>query len=1018
MVLPINEFIGNSPGEDDVWAFLKLNLPDDYISLHNYYLENEQVDVMLFVPNKGVLIIEIKSYLAKYITSVPDSTHIRFSNKPPEFSSFNQAIRYRDHMIKLFNKAENGVQAAFVTVASCYPYISKEEYKEKSLNKISAERLTILKEDFSSREAFLDKVDDIFDLVLQSANMANGYAGFEGEMFKNAVNIIAPDFENMQSEFQEDDVEDVKFSNMHFSHLIAFKDRAASSDLQKLLHEWISGTKIYAYFCNDIDADEFRAIIIGWLHQNNKKESLQTFNISIGHLDALTQNIDIVDGCDYIIFDEDLRCIDKHCSFNYQQYKIEHAELDNIMVKAGAGTGKTYSMISRINYLVWKHNYSPEELASKVFLITFTNDAADEMREKLSQNYMMHYLLTNNVKYLHYIETVENMQISTIHSLADKIIRKYASKIGLGKNFSITSGKYLKAQKVHEALNRFVENNPMVYFGLPLYQIEKRISDFIDQIENKNVDIINDEDVDFGEEIAIEGRDVFNGLIPVIKEAKQLYREECREENKVALSDLILTLKELSEILEPESDMVDYLFIDEFQDTDDVQIELIAIYQRLFGFKIFAVGDVKQCIYRFRGAEDAAFEILKTKTGKSFIDFALKKNYRTDYLLLQRMNEVFSRWNELGDLDYCGDDVLVSTKYINSSVEYHKIVAASESEMALSLVNQIRELRGENCEDRIAILVRTNYQAMQIKQICADVGIEVSVAGGGALYKIDPTVDLLKLLKALKHNGSALELFNLYTTSYVKESIDKMKIDALDDKEKIDYFYNNLPKSLLNWKEYLERLRLEPVLKVVRDIIEEAKPWAIFAGKMSVDEEEKRRYRDFYINNLDQLFEKIALSSNLSYLTINSIINFLELMVLTRQEEEERSTVGTEQQAKKILCATVHKVKGLQYEHVILPYCSYDVSGKKVRGDVDLIYSENKVGYAVRSNTEDDEIFQNNHYCDFKSDEEKLRREEEIRVLYVAMTRAIKSFSYYCVGNVRTKGTSKNWKQFLEEGEN
>lgn len=141
-------------------------------------------------------------------------------------------------------------------------------------------------------------------------------------------------------------------------------------------------------------------------------------------------------------------------------------------------------------------------------------------------------------------------------------------------------------------------------------------------------------------------------------------------------------------------------------------------------------------------------------------------------------------------------------------------------------------------------------------------------------------------------------------------------------------------------------------------------------------------------------------------------------MVLTRQEEEERSTVGTEQQAQKILCATVHKVKGLQYEHVILPYCSYDVSGKKVRGDVDLIYSENKVGYAVRSNTEDDEIFQNNHYCDFKSDEEKLRREEEIRVLYVAMTRAIKSFSYYCVGNARAKGTSKNWKQFLEEGEN
>jgi len=949
---------------------------------------------------------------------VPDSTYIRFSNKPPEFSSFNQAIRYRDHMIKIFNGAESNVQAAFVTVASCYPYISKEEYREKSLNKISTEKLTILKEDFSSREAFLDKIDDIFDLVLHSANMANGYAGFEGEIFENAVNIIAPGYKNVQIEPNDDILEDFKFSNVHFSHLVAFKSRVKTSVLQELLQEWTLGTKIYAYFCNDIDADEFKARITEWLNQNSKKESLQTFNISIGHLDSLSQDIDIVDARDYETYDADLRLIDNYCSFNYQQYRIEHAELDNILVKAGAGTGKTYSMVSRINYLVWKHNYSPEELADKVFLITFTNDAADEMREKLSQNYMMHYLLTNNVKYLHYIEAVENMQISTIHSLADKIIRRYASKIGLGKNFSITSGKYLKAQKVHEALNKFIENNPMTYFGLPLYQIEKRISDFINQIENKNVDIINDKTIDFGEEIVVEGRDLFNGLIPVIREAKQLYREECRKENKVALSDLILTLKELSDILQPENDMIDYLFVDEFQDTDDVQIELIAIYQRLFGFKIFAVGDVKQCIYRFRGAEDAAFEILEKKTGKKFINFALKKNYRTDYLLLQRMNEVFSKWNELGDLDYCGDDVLVSTQHINSSVKYHKIVAASEEEMAFTLVHQLRELRRENSEDRIAILVRTNYQAMQIKQICTDVGIEISVAGGGALYKIDPTVDLLKLLKALKYNCSALELFNLYTTSYVKESIDKVKIDVLDNMEKVDYFYNNLPKSLLNWNEYIERLRLEPALKVVRDIVEEAKPWAIFASKMSSDEEEQRRYRDFYINNLDQVFEKIALSSNLSYLSINSIINFLEIMVLTRQEEEERSTVGIEQQGQKILCATVHKVKGLQYEHVILPYCSYDVSGKKVRGDVDLIYSENKVGYAVRSNTENDLNFQNNHYCDFKNDEEQLRREEEIRVLYVAMTRAIKSFSYYCIGNARTKGTSKNWKQFLEEGEN
>lgn len=1015
MVLPINNFVGNSPAEDYVWDFLKKNLPNECVSLHNYYLENEQVDVMILIPNKGILIIEIKGYLTKYIASVPDSTIIRFKNKPPEYSSFNQAVRYRNHLLKILKENEGNIEPAFVAVASCYPYITKREFLEKSLNKISNERLTILKEDFESGEAFGNKIEDIFNLVFSSINTPNGYDGFEGEKLDKIGNIIAPNFRNEEEIHLDDELTITIKEKLCYSKLLIFPERVSGSILESLAEQWLQGTKLYVFFGNDSDMDEFKCILHEKLQSTNKNIGLYDYNIHVDCIIGLESAIEIVNGEKYEEYDSALKFIDDNSRFNYHQYKIEHAMSDDIIVTAGAGTGKTFSMISRINYLIWKCQYSAEELIEKVALITFTRDAAYEMRAKLAADFMKQYLLTSNIKYLDYVEAVENMKICTIHSMADKILRKYSTYLGLGRNFAITSGKQLKVNKVHECLNNFIESNPNVDFGLPLYQIEKRLVTFLDKLENKNVDIINDSMLNFGQEDEIEGRDIFFSLIPVIREAKKAHRESCIKENKVALSDLILLLSELVDVIPKDTKQLDYLFIDEFQDTDDVQIGLIAKYKKIFGFKLFVVGDTKQCIYRFRGAKDDAFDVLEKSTGSKMKKFSLKKNYRTDSILLQRMNHVFEVWDSYGDIDYRDDEVLKGTKHINNSEQYNKIQCESEIDMITHLTNKICDFLAESKSDRVAILVRTNYQAMQIKQLCEARGIGVSVSVGGELYKIDPTIDLLKLLKALKANKSVAELYNLYTTSYVMETVDKVFLNSLSENEKIEYFYENLPKSLATWNSYLKRMRLEPILKVVRDLIEDVKPWVIFANKMNCSKDEKEVYENYYLNNLDQLFEKISLSSNLNYLTINNIINYLEIMILTHQDEEARSTLSDNENVSRVICTTVHKAKGLQYEHVILPYCSYDVSGSKSRGDVDLIYVENTVGYSVRYDEDDANNYQNNYYIEYKAREQQDRRREEIRILYVAMTRAIKSFSYYCIGNGHTNGTTKNWKQMLED---
>lgn len=917
------------------------------------------------------------------------------------------------------------IDPAFIAVAVCYPCIDRAEFYEKKLNKISLEEMTFLKEDITDETAFIEKIERIYDFVYQSMGIQFGQLQFEGDALKKLAYLIAPDFDKDIDVIKEDDryVPAQVAGIDYYSKLCTFPEMADKEYLQSLIEEWFKGAKLYIFFNIEDDYHWFVDCIQKELKErglcnyspfDKLKESMP--NLVFAHVSGITNCVEILNGENYEKFNELLSTLDNDSLFNYQQYKVEHAECADLIVRAGAGTGKTFSMISRINYLIWMQKYSAEDLIAKIAMITFTNEAAREMKNKLVTNFFERYVLTNNVRYLDYMEAVENMRICTIHSMAKEILKKYAVKLGLGKNFTISGSNYEKRKGIHDALNCFISSREGAETGMPLYQLEKRIETFISQIENKNVDIISDNEVDFGEEPSLGGRIRFADLLPTIREVKRKYRDDCFRNNQVALSDIILLLDMLSERLEISKGIVDYLFVDEFQDTDDVQIQLIAKYKRIFSLNLFVVGDTKQCIYRFRGADDAAFKLLKEEIGKNIKEIELKKNYRTDRLLLKRMNKTFSAWNQKGDIEYGTEDVLIGTQEYNSSDNYCKYVFTNEAERDRSVIQVIRRLQNEYPNDRIAVLVRTNFQALQFKKLCDENDILIETSVGGNLYKIEPTLDLLKLLHAMKYHQSAKDVYGLFTTAYVAETLDKVVIDELSENDKLEYFRNNLPRSLKKWDSYIKRLRLEPVLKVVRDLIDDAKPWTIYANKIGGTEEERKISKEYYLRNLDQVFENISVSSNSNYLTMNSLIDYLEIMILTKQEDNERETFISERDQKTPICTTVHKAKGLEYEHVLLPYCMYEVAGAKTKGDVDLIYTGNKVGYAIKGDS-NSYSFINSYYKQYKKTEFEDRRKEEIRILYVAMTRAIKSLTYFVDDKEKVKKNAGNWKEMLKIGE-
>ena len=1030
MIFPIDNYIGDSPAEEDIWRLAKKAIPKDSISFHNYFLEAKRPDIILLTPNRGVLIIEIKGFLAKNIKSVPDNSLIKFYKTPPVGSPLFQAVGYRNKLIEMMGKSPE-IDPAFVAVAVCYPYIDKKEFYEKKLNKISSEEMTILKEDVVDENSFNEKIENIYDFVFQAMNMHFGQLKFEGEALKKLAYLFAPDFDkDIPYEVEDSSFKPVQKSGLdYYSKLITFQEPADRENVNGLIEDWFNGAKLYLFFNIEDDYYWFVDRIKKELDERGKseyshfciKEDLGINKINVpslvfAYVPGITVQIEIINGEHFDQYDTVLSIIDNDSQFNYQQYKVEHAETTDMIIKAGAGTGKTFSMISRINYLIWKHKYSADELTNKIAMITFTNEAAREMKNKLVTNFFDLYVLTNDVRYLNFMQAVENMRISTIHSMAKEILKSYASKLGLGKNFAISGSNYEKRKVIHDALSEYVLSKNGIEAGMPLFQLEKRIETFISQIENKNVDIISDNKVDFGEEEAAAGRIKFADLIPTIKSAKYKYREECSKDNKVALSDIISLLNLLSERIDNLPGIVDYLFIDEFQDTDDVQIKLVAKYRKIFDLKLFVVGDTKQCIYRFRGADDAAFKLLKEEINTDLIEIELKKNYRTDRLLLKRMNQTFSAWDKKGDLEYGIKDILIGTKEYNSSENYNKHVFTSEDERDRIIIEEIKRLRSDYPGERIAILVRTNFQALECKRLCDENGIRIETSVGGNLYKIEPTLDLLKLLHALKYHQRAKDIYGLYTTSYIAETLDKVEIDKLPEDKKLDYFRDNLPKSLKKWDSYISRLRLEPILKVVRDLIDDAKPWTIYANKIGGTEEEKKVSKEYYLKNLDQVFENISVSSNSYYLTMNSLIEYLEIMILTKQEADERETFASESGEKIPICTTVHKAKGLEYEHVLLPYCMYAVADTKTKGDVDLIYTGNKVGYSVKGDGYNN-AFVNNYYKQYKKTEFEDRRKEEIRILYVAMTRAIKSLTYFVDDQESDKSKASNWKEMLSIGE-
>ena len=971
--------LNNSPyeGEKKVFTCIESNLPDDVICYFNREVYGREFDFCLLMEHMGMLIIEVKGWNASDIIKVNSPDSIQTSlYKDPVGSPKKQARDYKFKLIDLC-QAKYHINPLVMDMV-CYPFLSEQDYKKTGLSIVSESESTLFKEDIEDATKFAMKVAGCY----QKSNQAT-YDKMVGDVY----NACRSHFENNYAE-QDTNNEITPYSEMRI-----YSDGIAITDIQEIIEAYFTGTKetIFVNSMEDLNLlnsnlikkfnslgvyIQGRNFTINSSKDNEIKhvdENFGYFNFDAFYVEGIetmiSNNVYIKNGVIEGDGEDIVKNLASKSSFNYEQYKVEHASVDDdIVVKAGAGTGKTFSMISRIAYICHQSSGANIlDIKNEIAMLTFTTDAATNMKSRLKQAFMNYFVLTRDKKYLDYIAEIENMRISTIHSFCNLVIKDTSLPLGIGVDFSTVSGSYQKQKIFDQYFNDYLrhknEEEPMFFGTIPgsIYDFRKNLLGFSDKLYNKGYDIKDASSDIFGEPIA---------QMPYMKEiiekviipTEKSYSEYLYENNAVSLTEYMIYLNKCvnDDSFNTNLYQYKYIFIDEFQDVDDSQILAFLEMQRKLEFKFFIVGDLKQSIYRFRGATMDAFNKMGCKSD-TWKEYSLNINYRTDKRLLDTYAGLFSVLGDKNLIPYKEpDDRLVGAKQ-NSLLSENELVDVftytKDDEKDDFVYNKLFELiknrkeeieanekfeKLSQAEKTIAILVRTNYQISTIlRKAKKQDEIIVESDSNGDLYKLQSTIDLCKLTSALSNPQNPVYLFDLLLSNNVNIKFPLEKMTEMKDEEKLSYLIDRLDdfyKNTLNmtWAELVGEIQTKPVLMILRKIYDGTKPWKTY----SLDEAKQVHYR----TNYDLVFEDLSKENKYSYLTLDSINESLHILINIGSEKTSRSVTDGGDYVR-VICTTVHKSKGLEYDTVIMPITTDKIDTMHRNGlDVTYVYEKGNSG--------------------------------------------------------------------------
>ena len=533
-----------------------------------------------------------------------------------------------------------------------------------------------------------------------------------------------------------------------------------------------------------------------------------------------------------------------------------------VLVIAGAGSGKTKVLTTKIAYLV--DSGVPTD---SILAITFTNKAAKEMKDRVIG-------LLGSVGY--------QLRISTFHSFGVFLIHEHYDLLGYKENFTIldSDDSLTLIKKIMKDLNINVRDyNP------------KAIRNSISSSKNE---LISASDFE---------RFIGNDFDQKVYDVYQRYEKKLKLSNSLDFDDLLFLpiklFKEHPEILRYYQELYQYIMVDEYQDTNQAQYILIKMLSAL-NRNICVVGDESQSIYSFRGSNYR--NILNfEKDYKDCETILLEQNYRSTSTILDSANDVIKNNKHRKDKN------LWTENGVGEKLQYYK--ALDEKDEALYVVNEINKLidNGVSKSD-IAVLYRTNAQSRVMEEALLKENIPYKVVGSFYFYNRKEIKDLICYLRLIYNTSDDISLQRVINVpkrgiglKTIENLIEKANMnnssifDAIDDGKELNF------KIMINGiKSELDNYTLTELIDLVLDK----------TGMKKELESEKSIESEIRLENLEE-FKSITKAFEEKN-GIVSLEDFLTEISLVSDVTEHRDDSDV------VTLMTVHSAKGLEFENVFI----------------------------------------------------------------------------------------------------
>ena len=542
-----------------------------------------------------------------------------------------------------------------------------------------------------------------------------------------------------------------------------------------------------------------------------------------------------------------------------------------LLIVAGAGSGKTRVLISRMAHIIEKNKAYPNQILA----VTFTNKAAKEMQTRISK------ILKKDAVGLPWL--------GTFHSVCAKLLRKHAKAVNLNSNFTIVD---------QDDQTKLIKNISKAE-NIDTKKISpKYILSVIDQWKNKGW---------YPGDVILKKREILEkSFLNIYK----IYQSKLLDLNACDFSDLILHSVKIFEknpdISEMYSRNFKYILVDEYQDTNLIQSKWLN-YLAKYNQNICCVGDDDQSIYSWRGAEIKNF-LEFDKIYKNTKIVRLERNYRSTQNILSVASKIIlNNETRVGKNLYTEDedgDLVSLNSFRNGKDE------------AIGISDEIEKLKKKYSLNDISILVRAIFQTREFEERFLKIGLPYRIIGGTKFYERAEIKDCIAYLRVVNQNKDDLSFERIInvprrsvgetTIKQINEhakqndmSLEKSAISLIQKnkiKPKTKLGLNSLINLLEKWRNDLFNKKIGHI-KLIQTILDESGYSQALKDKKDLDNE----------NRLENIKELI--SAMKEYDNLESFLEHVALATSLDQDWED----------KKINLMTMHASKGLEFDVVFLP---------------------------------------------------------------------------------------------------